>query len=278
MNADTGSQADEYALMGHPVTQSVSPRIHQQFAQQTGQAIRYHRIDVQPDGFEDAVRRFVEDGGRGLNVTVPHKRAAHDLADKVSMNARIAAAANTLSVDADGTLVADNTDGTGLVRDLMGNLGFAPQDKRILLVGAGGAARGALGALLGESPRQVMVANRNESRALELAQGMAGLGEVAACPLEGIDGDGFDLVINATSAGLAGELPAIPGGAVSGAVCYDMAYGAASRAFARWARERGAADVHDGVGMLVEQAAESFFLWRGVRPETAPVIADLRAD
>lgn len=228
-----------------------------------------------PGGFDPALAEFLAAGGRGLNITVPHKLAAFAAAERLTPRARRAGAVNTLAVQPEG-LLGDNTDGAGLLRDLLANLGVAVAGRRILLVGAGGAARGALPSLLDALPREIVIANRSADKALTLAAEFAPAGPVTGAGLAAAHGP-FDLVINATSASLAGEVPALPEDAVGPATfCYDMAYGAKPTSFLRWADARGAGGVADGVGMLVEQAAESFELWRGVRPPTAPVLAELR--
>ena len=270
---------DRYAVMGHPVAHSLSPRIHAAFARQTGQELVYEAIDVLPEDFAEAVARFRAEGGRGLNVTVPHKEAAFALAERRRSRAEEAGAANTLWWE-EGVLVADNTDGVGLVRDLTGNLGWSIQGRRVLLVGAGGAAQGVVGPLLEQHPAALHIANRTVERAVRLAARFSGRGvPVSAGGLpELADFPAWDLVLNATAAGLRNEAPPLPD-AVVGAhtLAYDMMYRLEeSTAFVRWARERGAQAAADGLGMLVEQAAEAFRLWRGVLPDTAPVLASLR--
>lgn len=263
---------DRYAVIGQPVAHSASPAIHRLFAQQFNEPMEYGRIEASPVEFPDTVAAFFAGGGKGLNVTAPHKMAAHDLADSVSMHARVAGSVNTLAMRDDGVLAGDNTDGTGLIRDLTRNLDLEIRDKRLLMVGAGGAARGVLAALLGQSPRVVVIANRSVDKAAALVQGFEALGPLEAVGLEEVAGQRFDLVINATSASLAGAALALPGSAVDGAVAYDMAYSASPGPFLRWADAHGAIAAHQGWGMLVEQAAESYYLWRGVRPYTSPIL------
>jgi shikimate dehydrogenase len=266
---------DRYAVFGHPVAHSRSPWIHARFAALTAQAMSYEARDVPPGGFGAALAEFLAAGGRGLNITLPHKLAACAAAERLTSRARRAGAVNTLAVQPGG-LLGDNTDGAGLLRDLQDNLGIAVAARRVLLVGAGGAARGALPALLDALPREVLIANRSAGRAVALATDFAADGPVTGAGLEAAHGP-FDLVINATSASLSDDVPALPDEVIGPATfCYDMAYGSAPTAFMRWASERGAAGVADGIGMLVEQAAESFALWRGVRPPTAQVLAELR--
>ena len=236
----------------------------------------YVARDVPPGGFDAALAEFLAAGGRGLNITLPHKLAAFAAAERLTPRARRAGAVNTLAQQPGG-LLGDNTDGAGLLHDLQDNLGIAVAARRVLLVGAGGAARGALPALLDARPREVLIANRSAGKAIALATDFAADGPVTGAGLEAAHVP-FDLVINATSASLSDTVPALRGEAIGPATfCYDMAYGSAPTAFMRWACARGAAGVADGIGMLVEQAAESFALWRGVRPPTAQVLAELRA-
>ena len=262
---------DRYAVFGHPIAHSKSPAIHAAFARQTGQDLRYEAILAPLDGFAASVDAFVAGGGRGANVTVPFKEEAFRLAARLSARAERAGAVNTLSF-VDGAILGDNTDGAGLVADLDRNLGRDLAGARILLLGAGGAARGVVGPLLDRKPATLVIANRTAGRAEDLARLFDR--NVVGCGFEAVEGR-FDLVVNATAASLAGELPPLPPDAFApGALAYDMMYGR-DTPFLAFARERGAATA-DGLGMLVEQAAEAFFAWRGVRPDTAPVIADLR--
>lgn len=268
-----------YAVMGNPVGHSKSPRIHGLFAAQTGQRLNYTAIQVDVGGFDQAVSNFLAHGGKGLNVTVPFKRNAWSLADTRSPRAELAQAVNVLVVKDGGGLHGDNTDGVGLVTDIVANHHGVIADKTVLLLGAGGAASGVLGPLLEQRPRGVLIANRTADRAYDLAQAFSHLGKVEGGGYPDLAGRQFDLVINATAASLHGELPPLPDGLLRpGAWCYDMMYGAAPTPFMMWAEGRGAAVVLDGLGMLVEQAAESFLLWRGVRPSTAEVINTLRGE
>jgi shikimate dehydrogenase len=261
---------DRYAVFGHPIAHSKSPQIHAAFARQTGQDMTYEAILAPLDGFAASVAAFVATGGRGANVTVPFKEEAFRLAQQRTPRAERAGAVNTLVFD-DGIL-GDNTDGAGLVADLTRNLRRPLGGRRVLLLGAGGAARGVIEPLLGAAPAALVIANRTVARAQELAD-LFGRG-VAACGFD-TTGSGFDVVINATSASLAGELPPLsPAIFATDALAYDMMYGR-DTPFLAFARAHGTATA-DGLGMLVEQAAEAFFVWRGVRPETAPVIAALR--
>lgn len=270
---------DRYAVFGDPVAHSLSPRIHAAFAVQTGQDMSYGRQRVEADHFAAAVADFFAAGGRGLNITLPHKIEACRCADELTDRARHAGAVNTLVMLADRRLLGDNTDGVGLVRDLTRNLRWTLAGKRILVLGAGGAVRGVLGPLLQERPHSVTIANRTLRRAEDLAAAFRGEGRVVSCAYAALAGQCFDIVINGTSASLSGELPALPAGLLdAGAACYDMMYGASETVFLCWGRSGGAAGLADGLGMLVEQAAEAFRLWRGVEPATAPVIAALRTE
>ena len=263
---------DRYAVFGHPIAHSKSPQIHAAFARQTGQDMCYDAILAPLDGFAASVAAFIAAGGRGANVTVPFKEEAFKLASRLSPRAQRAGAVNTLIFN-DGIL-GDNTDGAGLVADLTHNLHCALAGKRILLLGAGGAARGVVGPLLDQQPAEFVIANRTVSRAQELAD-LFGRG-VRACGFDATDTP-FDIIINATAASLAGDLPPLsPRIFTANTLAYDMMYGR-DTPFLAFARTHGAATA-DGLGMLVEQAAEAFWLWRGVRPDTAPVIASLRQD
>lgn len=267
---------DRYAVMGNPIEHSKSPRIHGLFAEQTGQAMTYDKQLVPEDGFAEAVAAFRNEGGRGLNITVPFKEQACALADRRSARAERAGAVNTLAFDG-GDRYGDNTDGAGLVRDITVNHGTALTGRRILVVGAGGAVRGVLPAILETDPASVQIANRTAQKASDLADEMADLGPIQGGGFDTAAEQAFDVVINATSAGLSDELPDLPSGILAaGALAYDMVYADEATAFVRWARQQGAAAAVDGLGMLVEQAAESFLLWRGVRPDTTPVIRTLR--
>ncbi|HEY0633916.1 MAG TPA: shikimate dehydrogenase [Gammaproteobacteria bacterium] len=268
---------DSYVVMGNPIAHSKSPQIHALFAQQTGQEMHYGTLLVAQDSFARAVSDFVASGGKGFNITVPFKQEAWALADARSERAEFAGAVNTIVVRDNGTLYGDNTDGVGMVRDIVVNHGCAIQGKRVLVLGAGGAVRGVLGPLLAEIPASVTVANRTVARAVELAELFKRQGTISACGFDELAGEQFDLVINGTSASLKGELPPLPEDMLAkDAWCYDMMYGAEPTPFLRWAQLHGAAHSLDGLGMLVEQAAEAFYLWRGVRPQTLPVIKALR--
>ena len=270
------SALDRYGVVGHPVSHSLSPFIHAMFARETGQAMSYRPFDVRPEDFETRVREFFADGGLGLNVTLPHKVAAAELADELTERAAHAASVNTLAFE-DGRLLGDNTDGAGLVRDLCDNLGVVITNRRMLIIGAGGATRGILAPLLGLEPTAVVIANRTPERAAALAAAFADLGVTQGVGFEDIAPEPFDVIVNATSASLSGDIPPIPAETIGrDSVCYDLAYGRAASAFVQWATRLGCARAEQGLGMLVEQAAESFRLWRGVRPATAQVLAALR--
>lgn len=268
---------DRYAVVGNPIGHSKSPRIHAEFARQTGQKLIYEAILAPLDGFAATADAFRTAGGCGLNVTVPFKQEAWQYASTLTERARLAAAVNTLKFDGE-TVLGDNTDGAGLVRDITANLGFAINGRRILLMGAGGAARGVLHPLLEQKPASLVVANRTAEKAVQLAAHFAPYGPVAGNGYEVLTGQAFDLVINATSASLSDALPPLPAGVFApGSLAYDMMYGKGLTPFLGFARDQGAAILADGLGMLVEQAAESFFLWRGIRPDSRPVIELLRA-
>ena len=268
---------DHYAIIGHPVDHSLSPAIHTAFARQTGEKLDYGRIDAAPGEFATSLRAFLAGGGRGLNVTLPFKEEAYGLCHSLAPRAKRARAVNTLIVQEDGSLTGDNTDGTGLVRDLKQNRRVNLKNKRILLLGAGGAARGVLPALLDEKPARLYIANRTPERAMKLAERHPDH-HVQGGGYDGLDQHTYDLVLNATSASLTGALPPLPRDCLDpAAVCYDLNYADRPTVFMLWAEQEGAPHVFDGWGMLVEQAAESFHLWRGIRPDTAALIATHRA-
>ncbi|NNC55000.1 MAG: shikimate dehydrogenase [Pseudomonadales bacterium] len=270
-----------YALFGNPVAHSLSPRIHTLFAGQTDEPVVYSKKKVEEARFEQEVRDFFSAGGGGLNITQPHKQLAANIADHRSQAVELAGAANTLFLK-DGQLYAENTDGAGLVSDLLLNLGWQIEGQRILLLGAGGAVRGVLEPLLACRPEKIAIANRTVAKAQQLVEQFearatlhkavleASTLEAAAC--------GYDIVINASSAGLSGAIPAIDKAVVDGARCYDMVYGEGAAPFLQWAAQSGARSVADGLGMLVEQAAVAFYIWRGVHPRAREVIAQLRGE
>ncbi|OGT19541.1 MAG: shikimate dehydrogenase [Gammaproteobacteria bacterium RBG_16_57_12] len=270
---------DSYAVMGNPIAHSKSPQIHALFARQTRQRMTYTAILVEPGGLAQAVGNFCASGGKGLNITVPFKQDAFRLADERSARAQLAGAVNTLLHREDGTLYGDNTDGAGLVRDICQNHAGMVRDRRILLLGAGGASRGVIGPLLDERPSQLTIANRTADKAEILADEFSALGNIRGRGFPQLGGNTFDFIINATSASLKGETLSLPEGLLAGnGWCYDMMYAREPTPFLRWAALQDAAMMLDGLGMLVEQAAEAFYLWRGVRPDTGPVIAQLRRD
>lgn len=268
---------DRYGVMGYPVSHSRSPVIHRLFALQTGQDIQYELLQVAPDNLETAVRQFQRTGGKGLNVTVPHKAEVAKLCDHLSERASTAGAVNTLSFR-DGEIHGDNTDGIGLLRDLVINMGVTLEGANILILGAGGATRGIIGPLLEMQPSAVRIANRTIDKAEALASHFSRFGPVSACRFDAVPvSEKYDLVINATSAGFKGEAPPYPEAAISPETfCYDLSYGLSPTPFSEWARKLGAAKSVMGWGMLVEQAAESFHIWRGVRPDTAPVLKQMK--
>jgi shikimate dehydrogenase len=266
-----------YAVMGNPIGHSKSPAIHDQFARQCGIRLEYRAIQVDPGGFDQAVGNFRAAGGAGLNVTVPFKVDAWRLANRRSERAELAGAVNTLKFEEGDSLFGDNTDGAGLVRDLSRNLGYPLEGKRLLVLGAGGAVRGILLPLLEAGVAEVVIANRTASRARQLAEEFSPRGSVSGCGFDELDGLVFDIVINGTSASLSSEVPPLPDTVlVTGGLAYDLMYADEPTAFMRWGQVHGAGQIADGLGMLVEQAAESFYIWHGVRPDTAPVIRKLR--
>ena len=263
---------DQYAVFGNPIGHSKSPIIHSAFARQTGQDMSYKSILAPLDGFDDAVEAFIAAGGRGANVTVPFKQEAFQLVTRLTPRAELAGAANTMIFQGD-EIVGDNTDGVGLLRDITINLGYPVAGKRVLLLGAGGASRGVVGPLLEAGIASLTIANRTVPRAKLVAERFAPLGPVTGCGYDELAGQSFDIVINATSASLSGSMPALPVGIFApGSLAYKMMYGMGDTPFRIFAREQGAAIISEGLGMLVEQAAESFFVWRGVRPEVRPVM------
>lgn len=273
------SNSDKYAVFGNPIKQSKSPAIHTLFASQTGQDMQYRAVRVELGDFMRAAGAFFAGGGAGLNVTVPFKQEAYNFADQLSERALRAGAVNTLTRLPDGKVAGDNTDGVGLVRDMVANLGWTVQGQRILILGAGGAVHGVMEPLLRERPKTLLIVNRTAVKAELLADQFS---EVMKLPVTGggmelVAGREFDLIINATSAGLAGDMPPLPSSVLTErSCCYDMVYGAEPTPFMRWAAHHAAWAVADGLGMLVEQAAESFYVWRKERPETRSVIYQLR--
>ena len=268
---------DRYAVIGNPIAHSKSPLIHTRFAQSTRQDLEYSRIESTPEGFVAAVLAFRDGGGRGLNVTTPFKLQAFELATEQGERARIAGAANAMKFEDGGRIVVDNFDGLGLANDIERNLGVALKGRRVLMLGAGGAARGALVELLARGPAELLIANRTRTTAQNLANKFAAQGPLRACSYEELAVEaGFDIVLNGTSASMTGALPPVPASAFSAAtLAYEMVYGRGLTPFLRLATDAGVPRLADGVGMLVEQAAEAFVWWRGVRPETQAVIDEL---
>ena len=265
-----------YAVFGNPIGHSRSPAIHSAFAEETKQPLTYEAICAPLDGFAATVHEFAASGGKGLNVTVPFKEEAWALADARSDRAELAGAVNTLTIADDGSLHGDNTDGIGIVRDIKINHGFDFSNKRVLVLGAGGAVRGVLQVILQEQPKEVVVANRTAEKAQALADLFQAYGHIRATAIEQLAGE-FDLIINGTAASLQGSMINLPAGLVGTHTwCYDMMYSADLTPFNQWAKSQGAEKQLDGLGMLVEQAAESFYIWRGVKPQTKPVIAAIR--
>ena len=267
---------DRYAVFGNPVGHSKSPDIHSQFAAQTGQSLIYTAELIELDQFAESVTAFAANNGKGLNITVPFKQEAWQLATERSSRAERAGAVNTLLIK-DNTLFGDNTDGLGLVRDLIDNHNQNINNQHILIVGAGGAVRGVIEPILELKPAELVIANRTVEKAWQLAKDFSELGNISGCSLEALDAQHFDIVINGTSASLHGDLPPLPNTLFNNNACaYDMMYAAHPTPFMQWAKQNGVVHVYDGLGMLVEQAAESFRLWRGVTPETRPVIQSIR--
>jgi len=263
---------DQYAVFGHPINHSKSPRIHGLFAEQTGQRLQYRAADVPAEQFRSAVETFFADGGKGLNCTVPLKELAWQFADRLGDRALLAKAVNTLARQADGRILGDNTDGVGLLNDLTINHRIPLRASRILVLGAGGATRGIVAPLLEQAPAQLVIANRTLEKAEAIADEFADLGELHACGYADLNSR-FDVILNATSASLGGDLPPLADDILAdGGCCYDLAYANQPTAFVNWGLRHGASLCLDGLGMLVEQAAEAFYLWRDVRPDTRPVI------
>jgi shikimate dehydrogenase len=267
---------DQYAVFGNPIAHSKSPLIHAEFAKQTEQDLSYEKMLVELDDFVNRADAFFNSGGKGLNITVPFKLEAYAYAQQLSLRARQAGAVNTLAKQENGQVVGDNTDGIGMVNDIITNLAWQVNGARILVLGAGGAVRGVLGPLLAEAPAEIIIANRTEQKALQLATAFRASGNLKGLGFDAIEGK-FDLIINGTSASLTGDLPPVPASVLKAATaCYDMMYAPQDTVFIQWARDNGCSKAADGLGMLVEQAASAFELWRGVKPQTTPVIAALR--
>ena len=272
------NKIDRYAVFGNPVSHSKSPQIHSLFAEQTGQNLIYTAELAEKENFEDAVKTFVKNNGKGINITVPFKQQAWQLATQRSSRAERAGAVNTIIVKEDGSYFGENTDGIGLVHDLSNNHQITLKQKKILILGAGGAVRGVIEPILKNNPAKLVIANRTVEKAIQLAIDFSDLGNISGCGFAELENQSFDIVINGTSASLQGDLPPLPDNLFSDNACaYDMMYAAKPTVFMDWAQQHGAKNIFDGLGMLVEQAAESFNLWRGVQPATKTVIDVIRA-
>ena len=267
----------KYAVVGNPISHSKSPQIHAMFAEQTSQDIHYSAILADIDGFGKVADKFFAKGGQGLNVTVPFKRDAFDYASRTTVRATAAKAVNTLILEQDGSITGDNTDGIGLANDILNNLGWEIKAKRLLVLGAGGAVQGILEPLLDLQPQHIVIANRSVDKALRLAKQFSESGYLIGCALDMLEGQEFDVIINGTSTSMYGDHLSLPASLFRGKpnYCYDLMYGAEATPFMQDAKNHGAITA-DGLGMLVEQAAESFSIWRGVRPDTKAIIGLIR--
>jgi len=273
------SKVDQYAVFGHPINHSKSPRIHGLFAEQTQQQLNYTAEDVPAESFESAISHFFEQGGKGINCTVPLKELAWQRVDKRSERAQFSKAVNTVVLQQNGSLLGDNTDGIGLVTDLTINHDISIHNKRILILGAGGASRGIIGPIMEQSPAHLVIANRTVDKSITLSNEFSPLGNIKGCCYGEIKNSEFDLIINATSASLTGDLPPLSDTLLAAqGHCYDLAYSNDPTAFVKWGLNHQAAKSLDGLGMLVEQAAEAFYIWRNIRPETEEIIALLNAE
>ena len=269
---------DQYFVIGNPIEHSKSPEIHRLFAAQTGESMYYGKFLAPVDGFAEALSALIDEGLRGANITVPFKQDAFACCQQLSTRAQRAGAVNTLVISEDGDYIGDNTDGTGLLRDLIHNHNVQLAERDVLVLGAGGAVRGVLEPLLDQKPRRVVIANRTVEKAAALASDFSDLGTITGCGFDELEQQQFDVIINGTAAGLEGKIPPIPSAALHpGGVTYDMMYSREPTAFVRWGHQASASKALDGLGMLVEQAAESFYLWRGKRPDTQAVLRHLRA-
>ena len=274
---DFGTGVDRYAVMGNPIAHSKSPRIHTLFAEQTNQKIEYTAIQVDIGGFAHAVGNFQVSGGKGLNITVPFKEEAWAYVDKRTERAELAGAVNTIKFERDQVL-GDNTDGVGLVNDLMQNHGLDLQNKKILIMGAGGAVRGVVAPILEQQPEKITIANRTVDKAVALADIFKDHGNITGCGYDDLQ-ESFDIIINGTAASLTGDLPPLPVSCLTlDSFCYDMMYGAEPTVFMNWAYTHGVSRCSDGLGMLVSQAAESFYIWRGIKPDVVKVIEQIRKE
>jgi shikimate dehydrogenase len=265
----------KYAVIGNPVHHSISPMIHAQFSEELGLEISYEKILSPINGFQDTVKKFIDSNGQGFNITLPFKIQAHNLSKNLTLNARAAGAVNAIKIE-DDTLIGENTDGNGLVNDFTNNLNQSFKGKEILIIGAGGATQGILKPILDCNPEKILLANRTKEKSLKLASKFLQYGKVCGFGLDQIKAKPVDIVINATSASIDGNIPNIPKGVVEGALCYDLMYGKETP-FMKWANENSARKVSDGLGMLVEQAALSFSFWLEKNPQTKPVIELVRA-
>ncbi|MEC9375744.1 MAG: shikimate dehydrogenase [Pseudomonadota bacterium] len=269
-------KAQRYAVIGHPVAHSKSPQIHKLFAKQIGGEIEYEAIDVKKDKLEECIKVFLEHGGRGLNITLPHKQNVLVYLDQVSTRAKIAGAVNTITKADNGKLMGDNTDGVGLITDLKHNLGVKIKGSTILILGAGGAARGILSPLFEESPKEMAIANRTISKAEKIMIDFKKQGNLKVYEFEQLKEKTFDIIINATSVGIKENSAPFPNEIIRpGAVCYDLSYSLTDTPFISWAKNLGCKNTYSGLGMLIEQAAESFMLWHGVRPNTKNILSKL---
>ena len=270
---------DNYAVFGYPINHSKSPRIHKIFAEQTGQSLEYSAQEVPAEQFSSAVTAFFSKGGKGLNCTVPLKELAWVYADVKTERAQLSKAVNTLTRQNDGSILGDNTDGVGLVTDLINNHAVTLTDNRILILGAGGASRGIIAPILEQSVHNIVISNRTVDKAIKLAAEFQHKGRIKGCGFNDLNNQQFDLIINATSTSLTGQLPPLPKALLAkNGICYDLAYSNEPTIFVRWGQKNQAVKSLDGLGMLIEQAAEAFFIWRGMRPETQPVIDLLNAE
>ncbi|MGI9308061.1 MAG: shikimate dehydrogenase [Gammaproteobacteria bacterium] len=268
---------DRYAVIGHPIAHSKSPIIHSLFAKQTEQDMSYEAMDVAPENLREEVLQFIKEGGKGLNITVPHKQNILAVLAKLTERAEIAGAVNTIFIGERGELIGDNTDGAGLLADLRNNLDFPVRGARVLILGAGGAVRGIIPALVEQSPDELVIANRTVDKARNLAEHFSELTHIRALGFDKLENKEYELIINATSAGLSGDMPPFPPSIIrEHTLCYDLSYSMKETPFTAWAREHGGLNVFQGWGMLIEQAAESFYIWRNVRPDTRSVIEQLR--
>jgi shikimate dehydrogenase len=269
---------DHYGVIGNPIQHSKSPLIHRLFAEQTGQNISYTPILVELDGLANVIDDFQSQGGKGLNITLPFKNRAFHLVNSMSERALIAKSINTIKFNEDHSRYGDNTDGVGLIKDIIINQLFPIQNKRVLVLGAGGAVSGIIDPLLNENPSELVISNRTANKAFSLAENFVSDIPITACGLQDLAGQQFDLIINGTSASLQGEVLDLPDNLLSKqSFCYDMVYGKGATPFLKWAHKHGASQLCDGMGMLVEQAAESFYLWRNVRPDTRIVLTLLKS-